>query len=57
MEDKMYLASCGHYSDYYVVGVFSTIDKAIEGIKEYDEDSFVNCDWNIDCVYLDEIRN
>ena len=53
-EKRMYLATVGSYSDYHVVGVFSTIDKAISAIKEYDEDSYIHCDWKIKCIYLDE---
>lgn len=53
-ENRMYLATVGSYSDYHVVGVFSTIDKAISAIKEYDEDSYIHCDWKTKCIYLDE---
>lgn len=54
MENKMYLATVGSYSDYHVLGVFSTIDKAISAIKNYDEDIYICCDWEIKCIYLDE---
>jgi hypothetical protein len=57
MEDRMYLASCGCYSDYHIVGIFSTIDKAISAIKNYDEDSYIHCDWKIKCIYLDKISD
>lgn len=53
----MYLATVGEYSDYHVIGVFSTIDKAISAIKEYDEDSYIHCDWNVECVHLDVARD
>jgi hypothetical protein len=53
--NRTYVATVGSYSDYHVLGVFSTIDKAILAIKEYDEDSYIHCDWRIKCVYLDEI--
>jgi hypothetical protein len=55
--DRMYLATVGSYSDYHVVGVFSTIDKAISAIKEYDEDSYIYCDWDVQCVHLDIARD
>lgn len=55
--DRMYLATVGEYSDYHVLGVFSTIDKAISAIKEYDEDSYIYCDWNVERVHLDVARD
>lgn len=57
MNERMYLATVGSYSDYHIVGVFSTIDKAISAIKEYDEDAYIYCDWNIECIHLDEVRD
>jgi hypothetical protein len=51
--NRIYLATVGEYSDYHVVGVFSTIDKAISAIKEYDEDSYIHCDWDVRCMHLD----
>lgn len=55
--NRIYLATVGEYSDCHVVGVFSTIDKAISAIKEYDEDSYIHCDWDVRCMLLDIARD
>lgn len=33
---KLYLVSAGEYSDYHVMAIFSTIEKAEEFLKRYD---------------------